>query len=215
MKSLKESMLLYAVTDRSWIGRQTLIEQVEEALKGGITFLQLREKELDYESFFKEALEMKLLCKRYHIPFVVNDNIEIAIACDADGVHVGQSDLKVEKARSKLGSGKILGVSVQTPQQAILAEEQGADYLGVGAIFSTTTKADADMVSLETLKEICNSVTIPVIAIGGIGAHNVLELSGSNIDGVAVISAIFAQADIRKATETLLRLSDRMVKGDR
>ncbi len=215
MKSLKESMLLYAVTDRTWTSRQSLIKQVEEALKGGITFLQLREKELDYESFFKEAMEIKLLCNRHQIPFVINDNIEIAIACDADGVHVGQSDLQAGKARLKLGPNKILGVSVQTPAQAILAEEQGADYLGVGAVFTTTTKADADTVSLKTLKEICNAVTIPVIAIGGIDAHNVLELSGSNIDGIAVVSAIFAQGDIKKATETLLQLTDRMVKGDR
>ena len=214
MKTLKESMLLYAVTDRTWTSRQSLIEQVEEALKGGITFLQLREKELDYDSFLKEALEMKLLCNHYHVPFVINDNIDIAIACDADGVHVGQSDLQALQARSKLGSSKILGVSVQTPSQAVLAEQQGADYLGVGAVFSTTTKADADTVSLETLKEICNAVTIPVIAIGGIGAHNVLELSGSTIDGIAVVSAIFAQENIQSATETLLRLTNKMVKGE-
>ena len=214
MKTLKESMLLYAVTDRTWTSRQSLIEQVEEALKGGITFLQLREKELDYDSFFKEALEMKLLCNHYHVPFVINDNIDIAIACDADGVHVGQSDLQALQARSKLGSSKILGVSVQTPSQAVLAEQQGADYLGVGAVFSTTTKADADTVSLETLKEICNAVTIPVIAIGGICAHNVLELSGSTIDGIAVVSAIFAQENIQSATKTLLRLTNKMVKGE-
>lgn len=214
MKTLKESMLLYAVTDRTWTSRQSLIEQVEEALKGGITFLQLREKKLDYESFLKEAMEMKLLCNRYHVPFVINDNIDIAIACDADGVHVGQRDLQAVQARSKLGSSKILGVSVQTPSQAVLAEQQGADYLGVGAVFSTTTKADADTVSLETLKEICNAVTIPVIAIGGIGAHNVLELSGSTIDGIAVVSAIFAQENIQSATETLLRLTNKMVKGE-
>lgn len=214
MKTLKESMLLYAVTDRTWTSRQSLIEQVEEALKGGITFLQLREKKLDYESFLKEAMEMKLLCNRYHVPFIINDNIDIAIACDADGVHVGQSDLQAVQARSKLGPSKILGVSVQTPSQAVLAEQQGADYLGVGAVFSTTTKADADTVSLETLKEICNAVAIPVIAIGGIGAHNVLELSGSAIDGIAVVSAIFAQADIQYATETLLKFTNKMVKGE-
>lgn len=214
MKTLKESMLLYAVTDRAWIGRSSLARQVEEALKGGATFLQLREKELEYEAFLKEAKEIKQICNRYHVPFVINDNIDIAIACDADGVHVGQKDMQAGKVRSILGTGKILGVSVQTPEQAVLAEKQGADYLGVGAVFSTSTKLDADTVSKETLKEICHSVSIPVIAIGGIGVHNIMELSGCDIDGVAVISAIFAQADIEKSTKELLTLSKRMVKGE-
>ncbi len=211
MKLSKQSMCLYVVTDRSWLGGRTLAEQVEETLKGGATFIQLREKELDYDSFFKEATEIKALCKSYNVPFVINDNVDIAIACDADGVHVGQSDMEAGNVRMKLGKDKIIGVSAQTVEQAILAEKQGADYIGIGAVFSTSTKADADMVSLETLKEICNCVSIPIVAIGGINAQNILELSGTGIDGVAVISAVFAQPDICLATKELLSLSKEMV----
>ncbi|WP_010250976.1 thiamine phosphate synthase [Acetivibrio cellulolyticus] len=212
MKLSKQAMLLYVVTDRAWLGEHTLAEQVEKALKGGATFIQLREKELDYDSFLAEAKEIKVLCERYHIPFVINDNVNVAIACNADGVHIGQSDMEARNVREMLGEGKIIGVSAQTVEQAILAEQHGADYIGVGAVFSTSTKSDADAVSQETLKAICNCVNIPVVAIGGIGAHNILELSGTGIDGVAVISAVFAQPDIRGAAEELLRLSEKMVK---
>lgn len=211
MRLSKQSMLLYVVTDRKWLDGGTLAAQVEEALKGGATFVQLREKELDYDSFLAEAKEIKALCKRYRIPFVINDNVDVAIACDADGVHVGQSDMKARNVREILGKDKIIGVSAQNVEQALLAERHGADYIGVGAIFSTVTKADADSVSHETLRAICNSVNIPVVAIGGIGVHNILELSDTDVDGVAVISAVFAQPDIRVATEELLRLSEKMV----
>ncbi len=211
MKLSKQSMCLYVVTDRTWLGIRTLAEQVEEALKGGATFIQLREKELAFDSFLYEAREIKVLCERYNVPFVINDNVEIAIACDADGVHVGQSDMEAGNVREKLGKGKIIGVSVQTVEQAILAEQRGADYIGVGAVFSTSTKNDADMVSTETLKAICNCVNVPVVAIGGISTQNIMELSDTGIDGVAVISAVFAQADIRLATEELLSLSKKMV----
>ena len=168
MKCDKKDLLLYAVTDRTWLGEQTLYEQVEEALKGGATFVQLREKELDDDTFLAEAIEIQELCKRYKVPFVINDNVEIARKMNADGVHVGQSDMEAGDVRALLGEDKILGVSAQTVEQAILAEQRGADYLGVGAVFHTGSKADADDVSHETLKAICEAVSIPVVAIGGI-----------------------------------------------
>lgn len=211
MKCDKKDLLLYAVTDRSWLGEQTLYEQVEEAIKGGATFVQLREKELDDDTFLAEAIEIQELCKRYKVPFVINDNVEIARKINADGVHVGQSDMEAGDVRAILGEDKILGVSAQTVEQAILAEQRGADYLGVGAVFHTGSKADADDVSYKTLKAICEAVSIPVVAIGGIGKHNVLELSGSGICGVAVISAIFAADDITSATAELKALTEKAV----
>ena len=212
MKCDKKSILLYAVTDRSWLGEQTLAMQVEETLIGGTTFVQLREKNLDYALFLEEAKEMKALCGKYHVPFVINDNVEIAIESDADGVHIGQSDKKISDVRAALGEDKIIGVSAQTVEQAILAQQEGADYLGVGAVFSTSTKIDADSVSFQTLKSICEAVNIPVIAIGGINENNILELSGTGIDGVAIISALFAKSDIISATKTLCTLSKNVVK---
>ena len=203
MKCDKENLLLYAVTDRSWLNGQTLYEQVEQALEGGATFVQLREKELDEEHFLEEAREIKELCRKYNVPFVINDNVDIALAMDADGVHVGQSDMEAGDVRAKLGPDKIIGVSAQTVEQALLAQSHGADYLGVGAVFPTGSKADASEVSHDTLREICEAVDIPVIAIGGIGKNNVKKLSGSGICGIAVISAIFAQKDIKTATEEL------------
>lgn len=203
MKLDKKDLLLYAVTDRAWLNGETLYQQVEKALKGGATFVQLREKKLDEETFLQEAIEIKELCKKYNVPFVINDNVDIALKMDADGVHVGQSDMEAGDVREKLGADKIIGVSAQTVEQAVLAEQRGADYLGVGAVFPTGSKDDADDVSFNTLKEICKAVKIPVIAIGGISSDNVLELSGSGICGIAVISAIFAQEDIEKATKEL------------
>ncbi|RPF41942.1 thiamine-phosphate pyrophosphorylase [Hydrogenoanaerobacterium saccharovorans] len=211
MRVDKSSMLLYAVTDRTWLGRSTLSSQVEESIKAGVTFVQLREKQLDFDAFVAQAKEIKSVTDRYRIPFVINDNIEVALACNADGVHVGQGDLSASAARKKLGEQKILGVSVQTVQQAIAAEQSGADYLGVGAVFSTSTKMDADAVSFETLKKICSAVSIPVVAIGGINKDNILQLSGSGIDGIAVVSAIFAQPDITVATAELHQLAQKMV----
>ena len=187
MKCDKKGLLLYAVTDRSWLNGETLYSQVEKALQGGATFIQLREKNLDQDHFMEEALELKKLCAAYHVPFVINDNVEIAAKMDADGVHVGQSDMEAGDVRAKLGPDKIIGVSAQTVEQAILAEQRGADYLGVGAVFHTGSKADAEDVSHETLTAICNAVKIPVIAIGGITRDNVTELSGSGICGIAVI----------------------------
>ncbi|MGN0304726.1 MAG: thiamine phosphate synthase [Lachnospiraceae bacterium] len=211
MKCDKKDLLIYAVTDRSWLGERTLYEQVEEALQGGVTFVQLREKELDEEAFLKEAIEIKELCHRYGVPFVINDNVELACKIDADGVHVGQSDMEAGNVRSLIGKDKILGVSAQTTEQAILAEKQGADYLGVGAVFQTDSKADADQVDYQTLKAICEAVKIPVVAIGGIGRHNILELSHSGICGVAVISAIFAADDIKSAAAQLKELTQKVV----
>lgn len=202
-KCTKESLLLYAVTDRHWLRDETLYSQVEKALKGGATFIQLREKALDEETFLKEAVELKELCKRYRVPFVINDNVEIARKIEADGVHVGQSDMEALDVRKLLGADKIIGVSAQTVEQAVLAEKQGADYLGVGAVFPTGSKDDADDVSHETLKAICDAVNIPVIAIGGITKENVGTLSGTGICGIAVISAIFGQQDIEAATKRL------------
>lgn len=206
MKCDKNSLLLYAVTDRSWTGELTLYEQVEAAIKGGVTFIQLREKELDNESFVDEALKIKSICSEYNIPFVINDNVHVAMEINADGVHVGQNDMTAKEVRKLIGKDKILGVSVQNVEQAILAQKQGADYLGVGAVFHTDSKSDADHVSYETLKQICNSVKIPVVAIGGIGVHNVSELKGSDISGIAVISAIFGADDIQLAAKELRRV---------
>lgn len=199
----EKELLLYAVTDRHWLGEETLYAQVKKALDGGATFVQLREKNLDREDFLAEAKEIQKLCKEYGVPFVVNDEVSIAKDIDADGVHVGQSDMEAMDVRKILGPDKILGVSAQTVEQAIIAEKHGADYLGVGAVFTTGSKDDADDVSHETLKAICEAVSIPVIAIGGITKDNVAELAGSGICGVAVISAIFGQKDIQKATEEL------------
>lgn len=199
----EKELLLYAVADRHWLGEETLYDQVKKALDGGATFVQLREKKLDREDFLAEAKEIQKLCKEYGVPFVINDEVSIAKDIDADGVHVGQSDMEAMDVRKILGPDKILGVSAQTVEQAIIAEKHGADYLGVGAVFTTGSKDDADDVSHETLKAICEAVSIPVIAIGGITKDNVAELAGSGICGVAVISAIFGQKDIQKATEEL------------
>lgn len=207
----KSSLLLYAVTDRHWLNGASLYEQVEQAIEGGASFVQLREKELGQEAFLQEAIEIQKLCRNYHVPFVINDNVEIARSIDADGVHVGQSDMEAGNVRALIGEDKILGVSAQTVGQAVLAEKRGADYLGVGAVFHTGSKADASEVSFETLKAICEAVKIPVIAIGGISRDNVLSLGGSGICGIAVISAIFAQKDIRGATSELRRLTEEMV----
>ncbi len=202
---------LYAVTDRHWLGNQTLFDQVKEALDGGATCIQLREKQLDEENFLKEAIEIQKLCKEYHVPFIVNDNVNIAKTMHADGIHVGQSDMEALDVRKELGKDVILGVSAQTVEQAKKAEAHGADYLGVGAVFPTGSKDDAEDVSYETLKAICEAVSIPVIAIGGITQDNVKELAGSGIVGIAVISAIFAQQHITQATKDLKQATEQML----
>lgn len=213
MKCEKKDLLLYAVTDRSWTKNETLYEQVEKALKGGATFVQLREKNLDGESFLKEAIEIKELCRKYRVPFVINDNVEIALKMDADGVHVGQDDMEAGNVREKLGPDKIIGVSAHSVEEAKRAEERGADYLGCGAVFASGSKSDANVISHETVKAICNAVSIPVIAIGGISKDNIMELSGNGLCGVAVISAIFAQPDIENAASDLKKLTEKMIEA--
>ena len=214
MKCDKKTLLLYAVTDRTWLNNKTLSEQVEKSIKGGATIIQLREKNLEDEAFLKEALIIKELCKKYKVPFIINDNVDIAIKIDSDGVHIGQKDGNANYVRSVIGKDKILGVSVQTVEQAILAEKMGADYLGVGAVFTTCSKPDADDVKYETLKAICSAVNIPVVAIGGIDVDNVLNLKESGIFGIAVISAIFAKNDIEKAAKELKELVKQVVCYD-
>ena len=213
MKKCKEAMLLYAVTDRYWTGKMSLQEQVESALKGGVTCVQLREKELDFDEFLKEALCFKKLCNDYDVPFIVNDNVEIAVKSNADGIHVGQDDMELCEVRKIVGKDMLIGVSAQTVEQAIEAEKNGADYLGVGAVFNTTTKLDADSVSFSTLKKICESVSIPVVAIGGISADNMMQLSGSNVDGVALVSAIFSADNIESECIKLKQLAEKMVNS--
>ncbi len=203
MKLNNKDLFLYAVTDRKWTGKKTLFEQVEESIKGGVTFVQLREKELEYKLFLDEAIKMKDLCKKYDIPFVVNDNVDIAIKSNADGVHIGQEDMEASNVREMIGKDKILGISVQTLEQAIEAEKKGADYLGVGTIFPTNSKDNAVKVSIETLSLICKSVNIPVVAIGGINKTNINQLKNTGISGVALISAIFENDDIEYATREL------------
>lgn len=208
----KEDMLLYAVTDRGWVGKQTLLEQVEAALKGGVTMVQLREKELDEAHFLEEAIAMQALCRKYQVPFLINDNVEIALKSGADGVHVGQKDMEAGHVRTLLGKDKIIGVSARTVEQALAAQAAGADYLGVGAAFGTTTKKDANAISHETIKAICEAVQIPVVAIGGISRENIQKLSGTGVDGVALVSAIFAADDIEAECRELKTLSLQMTQ---
>ena len=211
MKCDKRHMLLYAVTDRAWTGKQTLYEQVEAALKGGVTCVQLREKELEETAFLQEAKELCALCRRYVVPFIVNDNVEIAIACGADGIHVGQEDLAVGEVRRRVGENMILGVSVHTVEEARQAVRDGADYLGLGAVFPTSTKTDVEQMPNETLRAICDAVDVPIVAIGGINRGNILKLAGSGVDGVALVSAIFSAEDIEGTCRELRAMSEEMV----
>ena len=212
---IRKAMLLYAVTDQMWLKEdEKLADVVETVLQNGATFLQIREKDLAEDAFEAEAERLKTLCAQHGVPFVVNDSVEIAMQCDADGVHVGQSDIKGRDIRSIIGSDKILGISAGTVEEAVAAEKAGADYIGVGAVFATTTKKNARNMALEQLKEIVVSVSIPVVAIGGISAENVLQLRGSGVDGVAVVSAIFAAEDPGASTARLLKLAEEMVASN-
>ena len=211
-EEIRKSMLLYAVTDRAWLKEnESLVSVCKEVLENGATFLQIREKDLDAASFEQEANALKELCAVYRVPFVVNDSVEIAISIDADGVHVGQSDIKGRDIRSIIGPDKILGISAGTVEEAVAAEKADADYIGVGAVFGTSTKKNARSMSMDLLKEIVSAVSIPVVAIGGIGTGNLLQLCGSGVDGVAVVSAIFAAEDPGKATADLRELAEEMV----
>ncbi len=209
----KKDLLLYAVTDRTWLKGRGLLQVTEEALKGGASLVQLREKELSKEEIRKEALELKFLCSKYQVPFIINDNVDIAKMVKADGVHLGQSDMPIKLARDLLGEKAIIGASVQTLEQAIKAQKDGADYLGVGAVFKTDTKSDAEYVSYKTLKEITRSVEIPVIAIGGITKERIELLKESGICGVAIVSAIFASDRIQEETMELRKIAEKCLKN--
>lgn len=211
MKCDKQMMRLYAVTDRAWVGRQSLYEQVESALKGGATCVQLREKALDEAAFLQEALEISALCRRYGVPFFINDNVDVAIRCHADGVHVGQEDMQAAQVRKRVGPDMMIGVSVHSVAEALEAVRNGADCLGAGAVFATSTKADVHTLPRETLRAICAAVEIPVVAIGGINKGNLAELAGTGVDGVALVSAIFGAEDIEGECRLLRRLSEEMV----
>ena len=212
MKLTKDILRLYAVTDRSWLRGQTLCEQVEKALIGGATLLQLREKELDEETFLREAIELAKLCHRYGVPLLINDNVEIARRSGADGVHVGQDDMEAASVRSVLGSDMIVGVTAKTVEQALRAQEAGADYLGSGAVFGSATKLNAKPMTKELLNAICHAVQIPVVAIGGINRQNILELAGTDISGVAVVSGIFAADDIAAECRHLRSIVQQITK---
>lgn len=199
----KSILRLYAVTDRSWLDGRALEDDIEKSLKGGVTLVQLREKNMVADDIIKSAVRIKNVCKKYGVPLIINDNVDAVIGADADGVHLGQSDMSISEARKILGKNKIIGATAKTVEQAQKAEHEGADYLGSGAIFGTTTKGDAKKMDMETLKSITQSVKIPVVAIGGITGENILELRGTGIAGVAVVSGIFAQNDIEKAAEDL------------
>ena len=203
MKLSKQNMLLYAVTDRSWLNGKTLSEEVEKAIIGGATFIQLREKNLNFGDFLNEAIEIRKICNKYKIPFVIDDNVEIAIKSGADGVHLGQNDMNISQARALLGKNKIIGATARTSEQAVRAEQEGADYIGSGAVFATSTKSDTVPLSYENLCKICRSVSIPVVAIGGINTGNVKYLTGSGISGIAVVSGIFKSDNVRESAGTL------------
>lgn len=211
MKCDKHTMLLYAVTDRAWVGKQTLYQQVESALKGGATCVQLREKQLDEEVFLAEAMDIAALCRRHHVPFFINDNVEIAIKCHADGIHVGQEDMAAAQVRARVGDDMMIGVSVHTVAEALEAVKNGADCLGVGAVFSTSTKTDVSVLPRQTLKDICAAVDIPIVAIGGIHKENILQLKGTGVDGVALVSAIFGAEDIEAECKELKALSEQII----
>ncbi len=206
MKADKSIFRLYAVTDRFGMSYDEFLQKIDEALQGGITCLQLREKNISDEEFLKEAFEVKAMCKKYNVPLIINDNVKVALECRADGVHIGQDDMSIKQAREMLGDGFMIGVSAHNVSEAIEAEKNGADYLGTGAAFGSSTKKDANAISHQTIADICKAVSIPVAAIGGIEKTNVLKLKGTGIDGIAVISAVFRQESPKTACEELLAL---------
>lgn len=212
MKFQAENLKLYAVTDRSWLGNRTLAQQVEESLAGGATMIQLREKEMGREELRREALEIQEVCRKYDVPFLINDAADLAVEVGADGVHVGQQDMSPRQARAILGPNGIVGVSAHTVEEARVAQAEGADYLGVGAVFATGTKENTTPVDYDTLKEICAAVDIPVVAIGGVSLNNLGSLEGSGIQGVAVVSALYAQPDIQAAARSLRSRVEEILK---
>ena len=213
MRLEKDRLLLYAVTDRSWTGQQSLYEQIEAALKGGVTMVQLREKHLSEDELVAEAIQIKELCHRYEVPLIINDNVDAALKSGADGVHVGIEDAPVSEIRRRAGDDFIIGATAKTTEQAKAAEAAGADYLGVGAVFPSPTKKNAIRITPQDLREICGSVAIPAVAIGGITGDNVSEIKGGGMAGVAVVSAIFAAQDIQKAAAELKTKVKAMVEA--
>ena len=204
----REALRLYAVTDRAWVGRQTFLEQIEDALRGGVTIVQLREKHLDEDAFTTQAIQVRTLCRRYGVPLIINDNVDVALRSGADGVHVGMEDTPVAELRRRVGPDFLIGATAKTVDQARAAEAAGADYLGVGAVFPSPTKKNAIRITNEQLRTICTCVSIPTVAIGGIDRGNVLQLRGCGMDGIAVVSALFGAADIRAAAQELKKQAD-------
>lgn len=200
----KNRCILYAITDRTWLNGRTLEDVVEQSLMGGVDIIQLREKNLDFNSFLESAIKIRKLTEKYGVPLIINDNVEVCIKSNANGVHIGQGDMPLSKARNILGNDKIIGVTAKTIEQAQKAQLNGADYIGVGAMFGSTTKKDAIPLSFNQLADIRKSVTIPIVAIGGINADNINQFANTNVDGIAVVSAIYGQNNIKSATENLL-----------
>ena len=203
MKLSKDDLLLYAITDRRNLDKKVFFEKIEEALQGGVTILQLREKELDKDSFINEAIEVKKICRKHGVPLIINDNVNVALKSGADGVHVGIEDMPIDEIRRTVPDSFIIGATCKTVEQAQSAERLGADYMGVGAVFPSPTKKNAVRITREQLKEICASVSIPAVAIGGISLENVDELKGGGMSGIAVVSAVFSADDIQKAASLL------------
>ena len=214
MKFNKDMLLLYAVTDRSWTKTQTLYEQIESALEGGVTLIQLREKNLSEEEFTKEAITVKHICHKYNVPLIINDNVDVALKSGADGVHVGIEDSPVSEIRARVPKNFIIGATAKTVEQAQNAENAGADYIGVGAVFPSPTKKNAIRITNEQLREICTSVKIPSVAIGGISLDNISEIKGGGMNGIAVVSAIFASPDIKSACIKLKEKAKSVIEND-
>ena len=212
-EDMKLDLRVYAVTDRTWTGEKTLACQLEEALQAGVTLVQLREKEMDDKAFLEEARQIKALTDSYGVPLIINDNVKVALDCDAAGVHIGQDDMDAADVRRLLGPEKILGETAKTVEQARRAEKAGADYLGSGAVFGSSTKREALPMTMERLKEITDSVSIPVVAIGGITKDNISMFEGTGVDGVALVSAIFGQRDIAEATKDMKERSRKVVES--
>ncbi len=212
---LPNRLCLYAVTDCSWMKCGENLEKIVEILlQNGVTCVQLREKSVEHEQIVRDAKNLLPICRRYGVPLIINDDVKAVLESGADGVHLGQSDMELEKARIILGSQKIIGTSAHNVNEAIMAEKNNADYLGCGAVFGSLTKKDAGLLSKKELSAICDAVSIPVVAIGGISKNNILQLMGSGIAGVAVVSALFAQTDKAKATQEMLGLAKQVIKNN-
>ena len=211
MNLSKDDLLLYAITDRRNLDKKMFFEKIEEALQGGVTILQLREKELDEDSFINEAIEVKNICRKHGVPLIINDNVNVALKSGADGVHVGIEDMPIDEIRRTVPDSFIIGATCKTVEQAQSAERLGADYMGVGAVFPSPTKKNAVRITREQLKEICASVSIPAVAIGGITLENVDELKGGGMSGIAVVSAVFSADDIQKAASLLKEKSKSLI----